>query len=456
MVVSQPRRVAAINLARRVAEELDVSFGEEVGYTIRFDDHSSPSTKILYITDGCLVRSLISDPLLSAYSLIMLDEAHERSLNSDILFGLCKRLLSQRSDLRLLIASATLNTAHFQSFYPDSCVLSIPGRMYPVAVFHSKTDLAATQDEAIDRAFRTFQLIHRREPGHVLLFLPGQAEIEKAAARIDRWCREETANDPSFPRVAVIPLYAALSAEQQARAFRPVAKGVRKLVIATTIAETSVTIPGIRFVIDPGFAREKNFDARTGMDSLDTVRISRVSAQQRAGRAGRTGPGKCFRLYSSAEFERMKENREPEIRRCSLLSTMLYLKVLGIDDVLGFAYLDAPAPEAISLALKQLFILGALDAEGRVTSLGARLAALPVDPQLGKTLLLACEAGCADEAIAISAMLSVERVFQNISPREAGSHHAQHVLRRQKRLSSELGDHFTYLNVYKQRKAASV
>ena len=446
-MVSQPRRVAAINLARRVAEELDVEFGKEVGYTIRFDDFSDPSTKIRYITDGCLVKELISDPTLSHYRVVMLDEAHERSINSDILFGLCKRLLAQRPDLRLLISSATLDISHFQQFYPDAVALTIPGRMFPVAVFHSKTAIADTQDEAIDRSLRAFQQIHRREPGHVLLFLPGQFEIEKAAKLIEDWYRTEAQNDPKFPRLAVLPLYAALPAEQQARAFRPVSGNTRKLVIATNIAETSVTIPGIRYVIDPGFSREKSFDARTGMDSLQTTRISRVSAQQRAGRAGRTGPGKCFRLYSSAEFARMRENAEPEIRRSSLLSTMLYLKVLGIDDVLGFDYLDAPSPEAISLALNQLFIMGALDDAGRVTPLGRRLSALPLEPQLGKTLLLACEEGCAEEALAMSAMLSVEKVFVAIPPRQMGSERAQRVVRRQKRLSSELGDHFTYLNV---------
>ena len=446
-MVSQPRRVAAINLARRVAEELDVEFGKEVGYTIRFDDFSDTSTKIRYITDGCLVKELISDPTLSRYSVIMLDEAHERSINSDILFGLCKRLLAQRPSLRLLISSATLDISHFQQFYPGSVALSIPGRLFPVAVFHSKSALAESQDEAIDRSLRALQQIHRREPGHVLLFLPGQFEIEKAAKIVEDWYQTELRNDPSFPRLVVLPLYAALPAEQQARAFRAASPGTRKVVIATNIAETSVTIPGIRYVIDPGFSREKSFDPRTGMDSLETTRISRGAAQQRAGRAGRTGPGKCFRLYSSAEYARMRESAEPEIRRASLVSTMLYLKVLGIDDVLAFEYLDAPAPEAISLALKQLLIVGALDDAGRVTPLGRRLSALPLDPQLGKTLLLACEEGCADEAIAMSAMLSVEKVFQAITPRERASERAQRIARRQKRLSSELGDHFTFLNV---------
>lgn len=447
MAVSQPRRVAAINLARRVAEELDVKLGKEVGYTIRFDDFSEESTKIRYITDGCLVKELISDPKLSRYNVIMLDEAHERSINSDILFGLCKRLLTQRPELRLLISSATLDVSHFQQFYPDSVALSIPGRMFPVAVFHSKADLAQTQDEAIDRSLRAFQQIHRREPGHVLLFLPGQQEIEKAARLARDWYDAEAAKDASFPRLAVFPLYAALPAEQQARAFRPAGRGVRKLVIATTIAETSVTIPGIRFVIDPGFAREKSFDARTGLDALQTTRISRVAAQQRAGRAGRTGPGKCFRLYSSEEFARLRERAEPEIRRASLLSTVLSLKVLGVDDVLRFDFLDAPAPEALSLALTQLFLLGALDEAGRPTPLGRRLSELPLAPQLGKTLLLACEAGCALEAVAVSAMLSVEKVFVAFPTRETASARVQRVLRKQRRLSSELGDHFTLLNV---------
>ena len=209
----------------------------------------------------------------------------------------------------------------------------------------------------------------------------------------------------------ILPLYANLPAEQQVRVFQSVPADTRKVVIATNIAETSVTIPGIRFVIDPGFTREKRYDAHSGIDSLETVSISQVSAQQRAGRAGRTGSGKCFRLYSSDHYHQFMEKTLPEIQRTSLLSTVLYLKVLGIDDVLAFAYLDPPHPEALSIALRQLYVLGALDGEGKVTRLGHQISRLPVDPPLGKMLAIACEQGCAKEAIIISSMLSVERVF---------------------------------------------
>ena len=209
----------------------------------------------------------------------------------------------------------------------------------------------------------------------------------------------------------ILPLYANLPAEQQVLVFQPVSSTTRKIVIATNIAETSVTIPGIRYVIDPGFTREKRYDAHSGIDSLETVPISQVSAQQRAGRAGRTGPGKCFRLYSSDYYHTFAEKTLPEIQRTSLLSTVLYLKVLGIDDVLAFAYLDPPSPQSLSIALRQLYVLGALDEDGRVTSLGKEISRLPVDPPLGKMLIRACEKGCRKEAVIMSSMLSVERVF---------------------------------------------
>ena len=381
----------------------------------RFDDKTTSRTKIKYITDGCLVKEFIADPLLSKYSVVMLDEAHDRSIHTDILFGLCKKLIQKRPDLRLIITSATLDTEQFHAFYPGSATMSIPGRLYPVAIYHSKDALSSNQDEVVEKAVDVLKRIHKREMGHVLLFLPGQYEIEKAVRMIEEWYERERSSSSrdhssssqkhsshadnssshadnssshadnshtNIPKLRVLPLYAALPAEQQAEVFKPVPNDVRKVVVCTNIAETSVTVPGIRFVIDPGFSREKYYDARTGIDGLDTVRISKVSAQQRAGRAGRTGPGKCYRLYSSEVYNAMAENTVPEIKRSSLLSTMLYLKVLGVDDVLAFDYLDAPAPEAISIALKQLYVLGALDANGAVTTLGKEISGLPLDPPL--------------------------------------------------------------------------
>ena len=387
---------------------------------IRFDDKTTSRTKIKYITDGCLVKEFIADPLLSKYSVVMLDEAHDRSIHTDILFGLCKKLIQKRPDLRLIITSATLDTEQFHAFYPGSATMSIPGRLYPVAIYHSKDALSSNQDEVVEKAVDVLKRIHKREMGHVLLFLPGQYEIEKAVRMIEEWYERERSSSSrdhssssqkhsshadnssshadnssshtnnshtNIPKLRVFPLYAALPAEQQAEVFKPVPNDVRKVVVCTNIAETSVTVPGIRFVIDPGFSREKYYDARTGIDGLDTVRISKVSAQQRAGRAGRTGPGKCYRLYSSEVYNAMAENTVPEIKRSSLLSTMLYLKVLGVDDVLAFDYLDAPAPEAISIALKQLYVLGALDANGAVTTLGKEISGLPLDPPLVREAL---------------------------------------------------------------------
>lgn len=394
--MSQPRKVAAVNLARRVSEEMDCSLGNEVGYTIRynypfllilsFDDKSTDSTIIKYVTDGCLVKELISDHLFSKYSVIMLDEAHDRSIHTDILFGLCKQLLPKRPELRLIITSATLDVEQFHSFYPGSKTMAIPGRLYPVAIFHSKDPISSTSEEAITRAVDTIKMIHKQEMGHVLCFLPGQYEIDKAVRMVEDWYEEEKRKS-NIKRMRVYPLYAALPAEQQSLVFQSVDSDVRKVVIATNIAETSVTVSGIRFVIDPGFTKEKCYDPHTGIDSLDMVKISRTSAQQRAGRAGRTGPGKCFRLYNNEAYEHFEENTLPEIKRCSLMSTALYLKVLGIDDVIGFDFLDPPDKIAVSIALKQLYILGALDEKGTVTQLGKTISSLPLDPPLVSVFL---------------------------------------------------------------------
>ena len=345
-----------------------------------FDDNTSNRTIIKYITDGCLIREFFSDSQVSNYSVIMLDEAHDRSINTDILFGLCKTLLPKRPDLRLIITSATLDIQQFHSFYPGSITMEIQGRLYPVAIFHSKDPISSSQDEAISRAVDTVKKIHKLEMGHVLVFLPGQYEIEKAKRMIEDWFDDEHSHYRYDLRV--FPLYAALPAEQQAFVFQPVHSNTRKVVIATNIAETSVTVSGIRYVVDPGFTKEKSYDAHTGMDSLDIVKTSKAAAQQRAGRAGRTGPGKCFRLYDQQAYECFADTTLPEIKRCSLLSTALYLKVLGIDDVLNFDFIDPPDKIALSVALKQLYILNALDENGQITSLGKKLSNLPLDPSL--------------------------------------------------------------------------
>jgi len=347
---------AAVSVARRVAHERNVELGSEVGYTVRFEDRTSVKTRIKYLTDGTLLREVLDDPLLLRYSLIVLDEAHERSINTDILFGLLKNLAlgSGRSytsagkaepslirpALKLVITSATLNSEKFAHFFDDCPVFSIPGRTFPVTIVHSLEDhIADYEAAAVDTALE----VHCTRPaGDILVFLPGQAEIDRAVKVLTDSVRALPAE--SCGDLQVIPLYAALPPEMQSRAFTRAPSGARRCIVATNIAETSVTVDGVVYVIDSGVVKQKEYNPRAGMDSLGIVPISRVQATQRAGRAGRTRPGICYRLYTKKRFDRdMPSETVPEIQRTSLVGSTLYLKSLSLDiDVLGFSYVDPP------------------------------------------------------------------------------------------------------------------
>ncbi|KAK5112646.1 hypothetical protein LTR62_003962 [Meristemomyces frigidus] len=435
---TQPRRVAAMSVAQRVSDEVGCRLGEEVGYTIRFEDKTSDRTRIKYMTDGIMQREILLDPEMSKYSVIMLDEAHERTIATDVLFGLLKKTLKRRPDMKLIITSATLDAEKFSSYFLECPILTIPGRTFPVEIMYSREP----ESDYLDSALTTVMQIHLTEPaGDILLFLTGKEEIDTSCEILFERMK---ALGPAVPELVILPIYGALPSEIASRIFEPAAEGSRKVVIATNIAETSITIDGIFFVIDPGFVKQTAYDAKLGMDRLQVTPISQAQAKQRAGRAGRTGPGKCFRLYTEGAFENeMLPTTIPEIQRQNLANTILMLKAMGINDLLGFDFMDPPPTNTMLTALEELYALGALDDEGLLTRMGRRMADFPMEPSLAKALITSVELGCSEEMLSIVAMISaVQTVFHR--PKEKQSQADQKKLR----FHDPAGDHLTLLNVW--------
>eukprot|EP00105_Crassostrea_gigas_P007408 XP_011421637.1 PREDICTED: putative pre-mRNA-splicing factor ATP-dependent RNA helicase PRP1 [Crassostrea gigas] len=441
---TQPRRVAAMSVSQRVSEEMDVGLGQEVGYSIRFEDCTSSKTLLKYMTDGMLLREAMSDPLLEAYGVVMLDEAHERTLATDILMGLLKEVAKQRGDLKIIVMSATLDAGKFQNYFDNAPLMTVPGRTHPVEIFYTPE----AERDYLEAAIRTVVQIHMCEegPGDILLFLTGQEEIDEACKRLQR---EIDNLGPEVGDMKCIPLYSTLPPNLQQRIFEPApatkANGAvgRKVVVSTNIAETSLTIDGVVFVIDPGFAKQKVYNPRIRVESLLVTAISKASAQQRAGRAGRTKPGKCFRLYTEKAYKQeMQDNTYPEILRSNLGSVVLQLKKLGIDDLVHFDFMDPPAPETLMRALELLNYLAALDDDGELTELGSMMAEFPLDPQLAKMVIASCDHNCSNEILSITAMLSVPQCFVRPTEMKKTADEAK------MRFAHIDGDHLTLLNVY--------
>uniref|UniRef100_A0A8R1XW19 RNA helicase n=1 Tax=Onchocerca volvulus TaxID=6282 RepID=A0A8R1XW19_ONCVO len=438
---TQPRRVAAMSVAKRVAEEMGCRLGSEVGYTIRFEDCTSQDTVVKYMTDGMLLRECLLDPDLTSYSVIMLDEAHERTIHTDVLFGLLKAAVKKRPELKLIVTSATLDAVKFSEYFYEAPIFTIPGRTFPVETLYTREP----ETDYLDAAHITVMQIHLTEPpGDILVFLTGQEEIDTSCEVLYERMKSL---GPDVPELIILPVYGALPSEMQTRIFEPAPPGSRKVVIATNIAETSLTIDGIYYVVDPGFVKQKIYNPKSGMDSLVVTPISQAQAKQRAGRAGRTGPGKCYRLYTERAYrDEMLPTPVPEIQRTNLASTLLQLKAMGINNLIDFDFMDAPPVEAMITALTQLHTLSALDNDGLLTRLGRRMAEFPLEPSLAKLLIMSVDLCCSDEVLTIVSMLSVQNVFyrpkdkQEIADQKKAKFHQPE------------GDHLTLLAVYNSWK----
>ncbi|NXJ08620.1 DHX33 helicase, partial [Odontophorus gujanensis] len=446
IAVTQPRRVAAISLATRVSDEKRTELGRLVGYAVRFDDLTSDETRIKFLTDGMLLREAIGDPMLRKYSVVILDEAHERTIHTDVLFGVVKAAQKKRKELgrlplKVVVMSATMDVDQFSQYFNGAPVLYLEGRQHPIQVFYTKQP----QSDYLQAALVSVFQVHQEAPSSqdILVFLTGQEEIEA----MTKTCRDIAKHLPDgCPQMAVMPLYASLPYCQQLRVFQAAPKGCRKVILSTNIAETSITISGIKYVVDTGMVKAKKFNPEIGLEVLAVQRVSKAQAWQRTGRAGREDSGICYRLYTEDEFEKFVTMTVPEIQRCNLASVLLQLLALRIPNILTFDFMSKPSPDAIQAAIEQLDLLGAVEWKEHqlvLTPLGRKMAAFPLEPKFSKTILLSPKFHCTEEILTIVALLSVDSVLYNPPSRRD---EVQSV--RKKFISSE-GDHLTLLNVYR-------
>ncbi len=391
---TQPRRLAARSVAARIAEEVGVAVGDAVGYAVRFSDQTGPDTLVKLVTDGLLLTEIRRDRLLEAYDVVIVDEAHERSLNIDFLLGYLKRLLHRRRDLRVIITSATIDVAAFASHFDGAPVVEVSGRGYPVEVRYVGDD--RPQEERLLECLDDIDTGPQGRARDVLVFQSGEREILETA----RLLRERVGD-----RFDILPLYARLASRDQQRVFQPGKR--RRVVLATNIAETSITVPNIGYVVDPGFVRISRYSYRSKLQRLPVEPVSQASANQRMGRCGRVAPGVCYRLYDEADFLARPEYTDPEIRRTNLAAVVLAMEAFGLGDVARFPFLDPPDPGAVRDARKLLEELGAL-VDGALTDVGRRMARLPVDPRLARMLVAADQHRSLAEVLVIASGLAVQ------------------------------------------------
>ena len=430
---TQPRRIAARAVAARVAEELGTELGELVGCKVRFHEQVGPRTAIKIMTDGILLAETQGDRDLREYAAIILDEAHERSLNIDFLLGYMKQLAARRPELRVVITSATIDAERFSRHFDNAPVIEVSGRLYPVEIRYRPVGGDAedtTRDEEEAALADAVDELCREGPGDVLVFLPGEREIRDAA---------DTLRRHGMRNVEILPLYARLSAAEQDRVFKPA--GARRIVLATNVAETSLTVPRIRYVVDTGDARVKRYSYRNKVEMLRVEAISQAAAKQRAGRCGRVANGICIRLFSEEEFDKRPAFTDPEVLRSSLASVILRAKSLGLGEVADFPFLDPPPPRAIADGYALLHELGAVDEQNELTSVGSELARLPLDPRVGRMLIAAREQRCVAQVRIIAAALSVQ------DPRERPLDKAQVADERHARFAHERSDFLSLLKL---------
>lgn len=444
---TQPRRVAAMSVAKRVSEEMECPLGSTVGYSIRFEDCTSKETKIKYMTDGVMLRESLTEKDLDRYSAIILDEAHERSLSTDVLMGLLKKgmsplsltiVLTRRRDLKLIVTSATMNAEGFSKFFGRAPIFTIPGRTFPVDVMFSKTPC----EDYVESTVKQILTVHLSQgKGDILAFMTGQEDIEVTCeVAVDRLKQLEGAAP-----LLMLPIYSQMPADLQARIFEPSANGERKCIVATNIAETSLTVDGIMFVVDCGYSKLKLYNPRVGMDSLQITPISQANASQRSGRAGRTGRGMAYRLYTEVAFHNeMFQSTIPEIQRTNLANTVLLLKSLGVKNLLEFDFMDPPPQDNLLTSMYQLWVLGALDNMGNLAPLGQKMSEFPMEPSLAKILIMSVDYQCSEEMLTIVSMLSVPTVFYRPKERQEESDAAR------ERFYVAESDHLTLLHVYSQ------
>ena len=445
VAITQPRRVAAVTVATRVAEERAVTIGHEVGYAIRFDDCTTDGvTKIKFLTDGLLIREMMADPLLRQYSVIMLDEAHERTLNTDIVVGLLKRVLKKRNDLKLIVASATLDAEAFRDFFnlesnakSSSTILTVEGRMFPVDIYYSLDPVPNYLKSTVE----TIVKIHNNESaGDILAFLTGQDEVEHVVSLLIQEAKQLNKSDM---KMWVLPMYGSLPASEQMKVFQRISRSTRKIVIATNIAEASITISGVVYIVDCGFVKFRAYNPQSGVETLVVVPVSQASSEQRAGRAGRSRSGKVYRLYTGEYYSTLPRITVPEMQRSDMSSVILQLKALGVDNVLRFSFMAPPPAQNMVRGLEQLYALDALDEKCMLTSpLGFRMAEFPLSPMFAKMLLCSDELGCSQEIVAIAAMMQIQNVFVSPPGQKVAAARAK------RKFSVKEGDHLTLLNVF--------